>query len=173
MLKLNKQQFITILIIFLIPAISNCGIWDIFESTPELNEEQTQWRLFKHDPPLSWENSPYEVFEDGFKMIRVFKVEEEKLKTHTIPAHYMVEWGWKMKVKNKSKENHEVKIEYKLLDKDGFVVSEIPFFSEYIAAGETKTFQKTFTISYKQLPRVEGRSWSINCTASCFLLHKN
>src|SRR3990172_4242843 len=90
------------------------------DTQPKLTKEQTEWTLYHRNADTDEPNYPLEVTEDGYKMIRVFRQETKKDGTLGIPTKYIVEWGWKFTVKNKSHARLLVSVSYTLRDKDDF-----------------------------------------------------
>jgi hypothetical protein len=96
---------------------------------------------------------PIEAVNDGFKMIRVYE---------DFPGSYMVEWTWRVLLKNKSSRAVEITFEYKLQDEDALLVATSKEFFKKIAAGETVTIEKTDYLPYETARRVMNSNWYIH-----------
>ena len=169
---ITSATFITLSLVLISSSVT-APIWNIFGSEPMLTEEQQSWVLFEFDPAQSWERNPYEAPDDGYKMIRDYRTSERKTFERTIPASDAVEWGCKMVVRNKSDKIHDISISYKLLEKDGFVVSESNYIQQYIQPEETVTIQKTCVMDYDELPRVAQRAWTVGRSLNFALSHSD
>ena len=95
---------------------------------------------------------PIEVMIDGFKMIRVYE---------DFPGYYMVEWTWRVSLKNKSTQPVEITFEYKLQDEDFLVVASSKDNSGKISPGETAVIEKTDHLKYETARRVRNSNWTI------------
>lgn len=62
---------------------------------PDLSQAEQQWRLF--NSPLRF--GPLRVSEHGFKFIQARRVPEVSKNRRTVPAHDVVDWGWRVVVR--------------------------------------------------------------------------
>jgi len=139
------------------------GIFDIFESEPTLSDEQMEWQLYQRNINTADPNYVLEVHEDGYKMIRAYTQKATKRGNREIPEKNMVEWGWKMTIRNKSKSDWGIKIEYKLVDKDMFEITSCSnnLSGDMIKAGQTITIRHSCKMEFENVDRVAGSSWTI------------
>lgn len=153
--------------IFTISFAYNVGAdWkNWFSSEPELSEEQMEWKIFSDGNTYVLNGIQFQVIEHGYKFIRIYKQEARKTSTREIPAKYILEWGWKLTVKNLSPEPCDFSFDYFLKDDDGFVVSKAGIFrggeTELIKSGDFFTLQKTseFEYSESQVKRIVQGTW--------------
>jgi hypothetical protein len=96
---------------------------------------------------------PIEVISDGFKMIRVYQ---------SGPDIRMVEWTWRVILKNKSSRPVEITFEYKLQDEDALLVVSSKEYFRKIDPGETITIEKTEKHPYDTVKRVMNSNWYIH-----------
>ena len=165
----SKKPLLTILAIVLccfVVIIIWCNIF------PILSINQMEWKMYYRNVETEVPNYPLEVISDGYKMIRVYRVETGPRKVNEFPFENIVEWGWKMTIKNKSYEAVRVNIAYELLDKDSFVIAsdKTPGYGyiieehlpeTYIGAGKTSTIQHMSSIPHKKAQNVYGSKWHI------------
>ncbi len=86
-------------------------------------------------------------------MIRVYQ---------DFPGIYMVEWTWRVVLKNKSSRTVEITFEYKLQDQDAFLVASSKEYFKKIAVGETVIIEKTDHLPYETAKRVMNSNWYIH-----------
>jgi len=145
--------------------------------SPSLTRSQKKWKIYHRDinsdniecqlevledidfsKPVSEIDDleyPLEVIEDGYKLIVLYKTKK--------PIEYSVEWGWKLLLRNLSRRDIDFWLEYKLIDKDDFVLTRYSHrFSKTIKAGETSKLQETSRMGYEEAKRVKGRVWKIS-----------
>jgi hypothetical protein len=131
------------------------GFWD------QINEKLLLTRLIGEGDFIGYQRNvdtkdplfPLEVLNDGFKMIRVYQ---------DFPGTYLVEWTWRVLLKNKSSRPVEITFEYKLQDQDAFLVASSKEFFKKIAAGETVIIEKTDRLPYETAQRVMNSNWYIH-----------
>ena len=162
-IKLSQKRtcfFIAIvLIVFTIISITPksplyASFWN------EINEKLLLARLVGDGRFVSYQRNvdskdphfPLEVLNDGFKMICVYR---------DFPGSYMVEWSWRVLLKNKSSRALVINFEYKLQDRDAFLVATSKELSKKIAAGETVIIEKTDYLPYETAKRVMNSNWYI------------
>jgi len=111
-----------------------------------------QYVSYQRDVDSKDPSFPLEVLSDGYKMVRVYQ---------DTPGGYKVEWAWRMTIK--SKVNREVRftLEYKLLDKDLFLVTSSLAPVAAIAPGQTVTVEKAVIMPYEKARPVESSNWYI------------
>jgi len=130
---------------------------------PRLTDSQTQLNVFRRGVDTDDPNYPLEVIEDGYKMIRLYQTLPRKTNTTEIPAEWMIEWGWLIKVKNKSPRDVRVTVSYILEDKDQFELDNRTNENhpKYIKAGDTETIRETSNMGYHNAQRVAQSRWRI------------
>jgi hypothetical protein len=150
----------TVLIVFTILSIASksplhAGFWN------QVNERLLLERLIGEGRFVSYQRNvdtkdplfPLEVLNDGFKMISVYR---------DFPGSYMVEWTWRVILKNRSSGTVVINVEYKLQDKDALLVSSSKELSKKIAAGETVIIEKTDHLTYETAQRVKKSNWYLH-----------
>jgi hypothetical protein len=148
------------LIVFTIFGIAlksplHAGFWD------QINEKRLLTQLIGEGQFIGYYRNvdtkdpffPIDVLNDGFKMIRVYQ---------NFPGNYMVEWTWRVLLKNNSSRTVEITFEYKLQDQDAFLVASSKEFFKKIAIGETVMIEKTDHLPYETAKRVMNSNWYIH-----------
>jgi hypothetical protein len=163
-IKLSRKRacfsFAIVLIVFTIFGIAlksplHAGFWD------QINEKRLLKRLIGEGQFIGYQRNvdtkdplfPLEVLNDGFKMIRVYQ---------DFPGIYLVEWTWRVLLKNKTSRTVEITFEYKLQDQDAFLVASSKEFFKKIAVGETVIVEKTDHLPYETAKRVMNSNWYIH-----------
>ena len=100
---------------------------------------------------------------DGYKLIRAYRTQPRKQKNGIErPAEDKIEWGWKVTLKNQSRNNFKVDVEYSLKDDDGFVIDKSRNFpSVVLRAGEEVIIQETSTTDYAKAIRATQSSFDL------------
>jgi hypothetical protein len=98
-------------------------------------------------------NFPLMVLSDGYKMVRVYQ---------DLPGVYMVEWAWRMTVKSSTVREVSFTPEYKLQDKDLFLVTSSMAPTRTILSGQTVTVEKTEILPYEKVKPVENSNWYLH-----------
>ncbi|MFH1902129.1 MAG: hypothetical protein ABIK26_07750 [Candidatus Omnitrophota bacterium] len=125
--------------------------------SPKLTTKQMEWKTHHRNVDTDDPNYPLQIIADGYKMIRVYRIQAKVFREIKQPPEDKVEWGWRMAVKNKSDKAVKVSVTYRLADKDDFTItSNSNYSSEYIKPGEIKTIRETSTMDYEQVDRVAG-----------------
>lgn len=129
-------------------SLSSCS-----NDKPHLSRKHMEWKMFNRNLKIDDPNYPVELIEDGYKMIKAYRVKARAIKGIEFPDTDEVEWGWKATMRNKINRRLKVTIRYILKDKDEF---EITFdtHTEYIEPNETITIRSTSTMDYNNLERV-------------------
>jgi len=153
----SLYAILSVLLLYFVLIITSCG-----DRQPSLSSAQMQWKMYNRNVDTDDPNYPLEVIEDGYKMIRAYRTKAMTIKGTKIPATNEVEWGWKFTVKNKSKKDFNVTVEYILKDKDLFKVASDTKYSQYVKTGKIVTIQSTSTMSYERAKRVVGNGWEIS-----------
>jgi len=96
---------------------------------------------------------PIEVVNDGFKMVRVYQ---------NFPGNYLVEWSWRVLLKNRSSHAVKINFEYKLRDQDSFLLTSSSESFQKIAAGQTLAIEKTDFLPYETAERVAIGDWYVH-----------
>ena len=127
---------------------------------PRLSEQQEQWKEFQGDDPKGY---PLEVVSHGYRMVLAYRSEPKKVPGKEGPAATLVEWEWKVVIKNKSNRNENVLVNYFLVDKDHLLVDVDYMVSPKPApAWETVTIQHKTQMVYQDLPRIDTGVWEIS-----------
>ena len=95
---------------------------------------------------------PLEVQSDGYKMVRVYQ---------NFPGVYMVEWVWRITIKNMVAREVRIIIEYKLLDQNMFFVASSYAPARKILPGQTVTVERKDILPYEKMKQVEISNWNI------------
>lgn len=155
---LTASAFLFIVVMIFGTALKSpvhAGFWD------QINEKRLLTRLIGKGQFIDYQRKvdtkdtlfPFEVFNDGFKMVRVYQ---------NFPGIYQVEWAWRVVLKNRSSRTVEMTFEYKLQDQDAFLVASSKEFFKKIAAGETVILEKTDHLPYETAKRVLNSNWYIH-----------
>lgn len=135
---------------------------------PRLSNSQKQWNEFQGDDPKGY---PLEVVSHGYRMIRAYRSKPEK--TQGIQPANLVEWEWKVVIKNKSNRDENIRVNYFLVDKDLLRVDVDYMISPKPApAWETVTIQHKTEMVYEDLHRVATGVWEISGDVEKSLLQK-
>ncbi len=127
---------------------------------PRLSDQHKQWIEFQGDDPKGY---PLEVVSHGYRMIRAFRSEPQKAQGPQSRAANLVEWEWKVVIKNKSDRDEVVLVNYFLVDKDHLLVDVDYMISPKPApAWETVTIQHKTEMVYEDLPRITTGVWEIS-----------
>jgi hypothetical protein len=163
-IKLSRKRacyfMAIVLIVFTIFSIAlksplHAGFWN------QINENLLLIRLIGEGRFIDYQRNvdtkdplfPVEVLNDGFKMISVYR---------DFPGSYMVEWTWRVTLKNKSSRAVVISVEYKLQDQDALLVASSKELSKKIDAGETVIIEKTDHLPYETAKRVMNSNWYIH-----------
>jgi hypothetical protein len=151
---------ILILLIFGLPALLG----------PRLSYSQKQWKEFHGDDPKGY---PLEVVSHGYRMIRAYRSKPEKTQRTQSRSVNLVEWEWKVVIKNKSNRDENILVNYFLVDKDQLRVDVDYMISPKQApAWETVTIQHKTEMVYEDLHRIATGVWEISGDVEKSLLQK-
>ena len=95
---------------------------------------------------------PLKVVGDGYRMSSVFE---------NLMDNYIVEWVWRVTLKNKTMKEIIFSIEYRLQDKDSFLLASSQEQFKKIAPGETLTIEKKDQLPYDKARQVTARTLDI------------
>jgi hypothetical protein len=95
---------------------------------------------------------PLTVVSDGYRMLSVFE---------NLMDSYIAEWVWRVTLKNKTMKEVIFSLEYKLLDKDSFLVASSQEQFRKITPGETLTIEKKDQLPYDKARQVTARALNI------------
>jgi hypothetical protein len=95
---------------------------------------------------------PLQVVSDGYRMSSVFE---------NLMDNYIVEWVWRVALKNKTMKEIIFSIEYRLHDKDSFLLASSQEQFKKIAPGETLTIEKKDQLPYDKARLVTARTLDI------------
>jgi len=128
-------------------------------SAPRLTKSQEQWREFSLDAPPG---HPLEVVSHGYRMIRVYRREAPAGGGGQPRSVHIVEWEWKIAVKNKTRRDMEVFASYSLVDRDRLMVDvDSAIMQRPAPSGETVTIAHQTEMVLEDLPRVATGVWEI------------
>ena len=160
--KLLKKRFsllvVSVLSLLVIPILIDhplhAGIWDNVKEHILLQDLTGQGQFVAHQRTGDKKvpDFPIEVINDGYKMVRVHQ---------TLMDNYVVEWAWRVTLKNRTMNEVTFSFDYKLLDKDSFLVVSSREQSKKIAPGETLTLEKTNSLPYESAKRVTASTFYI------------
>jgi len=127
---------------------------------PSLSKSQQEWREFTRDDPQGY---PLEVFSHGFRMTRAYRRETPSPPGGQSRSINVLEWEWKIAVKNKSWRDLEVYAHYALVDKERLMVDlDSTILQKPAPSGETVEITHQTEMLYEDLPRVETGVWEIS-----------
>jgi hypothetical protein len=150
-------------IYFGIAALSGLVLLGIFALPallePGLSDGQKQWKEFSGDGPPE---HPLEVVSHGYRMIRAYRA-EPKAAQGSQPRATLVEWEWKVVIKNKSGRDENVTVNYLLVDKENLPVDfDSLILPRSALAWETVTLQHKTEMIFEDLSRVATGVWEIS-----------
>jgi hypothetical protein len=127
---------------------------------PSLSKSQQEWQEFTKDDP---EGYPLEVVSHGFRMARAYRRETPSAFAGQSRSINVLEWEWRMAVKNKTYRNLEVFANYFLVDKDHLLVDvDSTILQTPAPAGETVFITHRTEMVYEDLPRIATGVWEIS-----------
>ncbi len=127
--------------IFVIPALLG----------PRISDSQKQWNEFRGDDP---KNFPLEVVGHAYRMVRTYRTDSGKP---------ILQWEWKVEIKNRSTRNEHVLVNYFLVDKDGLLVDVDYLISRRPAPGwETVIIGHKTEMAYEDLRRIFTGAWQVS-----------
>ena len=134
-----------------------CGL--PYLSAPRLSKSQEQWQEFSRDAPPG---HPLEVVSHGYRMIRAYRREAPASARKSSGSIHVVEWEWKIAVKNKTNRDMEVFANYYLVDRDHLMVDvDSAILQNPAPSGETVVITHQTEMVYEDLPRVVTGVWEI------------
>jgi hypothetical protein len=95
---------------------------------------------------------PLKVVSDGYRMLSVFE---------NLMDNYIAEWVWRVTLKNKTMKEVIFSIEYKLQDKDSFLLASSQEQFRKIAPRGTLTIEKKEQLPYEKARQVTSRTLDI------------
>ena len=130
-------------------------------SAPRLSKSQQQWQEFSQDAPPG---HPLEVVSHGYRMIRAYRREAPAGAPGAASRSlHVVEWEWKIAVKNKTNRDMEVFANYYLVDKDHLMVDvDSAILQKPAPSGESIAIMHQTEMVYEDLPRVVTGVWEIS-----------
>ena len=127
---------------------------------PSLSKSQQEWREFTKDDPQGY---PLEVVSHGFRMTRAYRREAPPASAGQSRSINVLEWEWKIAVKNKSGRDLEVYAHYALVDKERLMVDlDATILQKPAPSGETVEIIHQTEMFYEDLPRVATGVWEIS-----------
>ncbi len=127
---------------------------------PSLSKSQQEWREFTKDDPQAY---PLEVVSHGFRMTRAYRREAPSSSAGQLRNINVLEWEWKIVVKNKSWRDLEVYAHYALVDKERLMVDlDSTILQKPAPSGETVEISHQTEMFYEDLPRVATGVWEIS-----------
>ena len=128
-------------------------------SEPRLSKSQQQWQEFSQDAPQGY---PLEVVSHGYRMIRAYRREAPASAQEKSRSVNVVEWEWKIAVKNQANRDMEVFVNYYLVDSDHLMVDlDSAILQKPAPSGETDAITHQTEMVYEDLPRVVAGVWEI------------
>ena len=128
-------------------------------SAPRLSKSQAQWQEFSRDASPG---HPLEVVSHGYRMIRAYRREAPPSARGPSRKIQVVEWEWKIEVKNKTNRDMEVFANYYPVDKDHLVVDvDSAILQKPAPSGETVAIIHQSEMVCEDLPRVVTGVWQI------------
>ena len=106
----------------------------------------------QHNADIKDPKFPLKVVSDGYRMSSVFE---------DLMDNYIVEWLWRVTLKNKTMKEITFSIEYRLHDKDSFLVVSSQEQFKKIAPGETLTIERKDHLPYDKARQVTVRTLDI------------
>ena len=130
------------------------GLWDDAKEWMLLHRlsGSGQYRAYERNVDTKDPLFPLIVLNDGYKMVRVYE---------DLPGVYMVEWAWRVTLKNRMPRVVKFSLEYKLQDADNFLVAASQAPAGTIAPGQTLTIEQTAILPYEKARPVETSNWYI------------
>ena len=127
---------------------------------PGLSKSQQEWQEFTQDDPQGY---PLEVVSHGFRMTRAYRREAPPVSAGQSRSINVLEWEWKIAVKNKSGRDLEVYAHYALVDKERLMVDlDATILQKPAPSGETAEIIHQTEMFYEDLPRVATGVWEIS-----------
>ena len=108
-------------------------------SEPRLSKSQQQWQEFSQDAPQGY---PLEVVSHGYRMIRAYRREAPASARGPSRNIHIVEWEWKIAVKNKTNRDMEIFANYYLVDRDHLMVDVDSAILQDPGAGNCNSFSR-------------------------------
>ncbi len=129
-------------------------------ATPRLAKSQQQWQEFSHDAPPG---HPLEVVSHGYRMVQAYRREIPATGRGPSRNIKIVEWEWKIAVKNKTGRDMEVFANYYLVDRDHLMVdADSAILQRAAPSGETVMITHQTEMVYEDMPRVSTGIWEIS-----------
>jgi hypothetical protein len=129
-------------------------------SAPRLSKSQQQWQEFSMDVPPG---HPLDVVSHGYRMIRAYRREAPVSARGPSRNVQIVEWEWKMAVKNKTNRDMEVFANYYLADRDHLMVDvDSAILQKPAPSGKTVAITHQTEMVYEDLLRVATGVWEIS-----------
>jgi len=127
---------------------------------PSLSKSAQQWREFSGDSPPG---HPLEVVSHGYRMIKAYRRETPAGSRGGAQIVQILEWEWKVAVKNKTWRDMEIFVNYFLVDRDNLAVdADSILLKKPVPSGETVTFTHQTEMVYEELRRVADGVWEIS-----------
>jgi len=127
---------------------------------PSLSKSQQEWQKFTKDDPHGY---PLEVVSHGFRMIQAYRREVPPSSPGQSKSINVLEWEWKIAVKNKSWRDLEVYVQYALVDKERLMVDlDSTILQRPAPSGETVEITHQTEMLYQDLPRIATGVWEIS-----------
>jgi len=129
-------------------------------SEPRLSKSQQQWQEFTLDAPPG---HALEVVSHGYRMIRAYRREAPVRAQGPSRSINIVEWEWKIAVKNKTNRDMEIFANYYLVDRDHLMVDvDSAILQKPAPSGETVAITHQTEMVLEDLPRVATGVWEIS-----------
>ena len=130
-----------------------------FFRAPRLSDSQKQWKEYSRDAPPG---HPLEVVAHGYRMIRAYRKEVAPGSGAPPRDLNLVEWEWKILVRNRTLQDREVFANYYLVDENRLMVdADALILQKPVPSGETVTILHQTDMVYEDSFRVASGVWEI------------
>ncbi|MDP8208270.1 MAG: hypothetical protein P9L92_16510 [Candidatus Electryonea clarkiae] len=131
---------------FPLPLVSKYKKWQVYDSA-----------TINSDDP----NYPLEHIEDSYRLVRAYRTSKQKYGNGYVEnAENLIDWRWKYEVRNKSDKLLYVTVTYKLVDKEGFLITS-SVSSDYVKPFSTTIIKRESNMEFRNSKLLYSRHWSI------------
>jgi hypothetical protein len=133
-------------------------VFTLIFTSCDAQSDLKKWVMYRREVETDDPNYPFTVLKDGYRVVRVY----------TFYGVEMVEWAWRITVKNKSRENIVFSVSYFLKDKDSINLESDSSPKDFISPGEKKTIKQNAvrSLTFDEFKRVVKSKWEIEYTQS-------
>ncbi len=158
-LKMRFFLLVVLLFSFMIATVQADGtlherMWDELKGKVLLQRLPGRGEFIEshRDADVKDPKFPLKVVSDGYRMSSVFE---------NLMDNYIAEWVWRVTLKNKTMKEIIFSIEYRLHDKDSFLLASSQEQFKKIAPGETLIIEKKDQLPYDKARQVTARTLDI------------